>query len=57
MHWVYAAETHEAFHWESGMRYQIRHFEPVHTRIRSHTKPANGWRTAISEYQSGRMRA
>lgn len=22
MHWVYAAETHETFHQESGMRYQ-----------------------------------
>jgi hypothetical protein len=22
MYWVNAAETHETFHWESGMRYQ-----------------------------------
>ena len=23
MYWVNAAETHETFHWESGMRYQV----------------------------------
>jgi hypothetical protein len=28
MYFVNAAETHETFYWESGMRYQSRRFRP-----------------------------
>ena len=28
-----AAETHETFHWESGMRYQLALIGPIHGRI------------------------
>jgi len=30
---VNAAETHETFHWESGMRYQLALIGPIHGRI------------------------
>ena len=33
MHCVYAAETHETFHQESGMRYQHLSEAPIHARI------------------------
>ena len=33
MYSVYAAETHETFHRESGMRYQSRLIGPIHARI------------------------
>jgi len=29
MHWVDAVETHETFHWESGMRYQSHPGAPI----------------------------
>ena len=29
MCWLYAAETHETFHWESGMRYQVSSTRPI----------------------------
>ena len=40
MYWLIAAETHETFHWDSGMRYQLSSSGPISTQIGLLTCPA-----------------
>ena len=39
MCWLNAAETHETFHWESGMRYQVSSSKADMRKLRGFAAP------------------
>ena len=54
MHMLNAAETYETVHWESGMRYQIRHSRPA-DRVSScpESRPRNPHRNLMGTLLPG----